>query len=348
MAENEIVAKVSNRIEKMKTEQGLTLPANYSVGNALNSAYLILADTSNGPSMIDKCTPESVYKALLNMTIQGLSPAKNQCYFIPYGQTCSLTRSYMGSMAVVKRLKGVKSIEAYVVRQGNDFDVASEGEQVVVTKWQMHVDDLDKPITYAVCVIEKDDGTKSFTIMTKKQIDVSWSHAKTTKVQREYPDEMAKRTVINRAAKLFINTSDDSDLFVQAVNDTTSDEYGNDNRRDVTPAAESKGTQDLLDGFQSSNQSQEPSAASQSSEPVSTAKSAEKSANPSAKSAVTSKAAKPSSTAKDIIDGYENSQSSKGAETVDEDGHNVVIDHEDEEPVTHQGDIFNQHDNPQS
>ena len=45
---------------------------------------------------------------------------------------------------------------------------------------------------------------------------------------------MAKRTVLNRAAKMFINTSDDSDLLTGAINDTTSNEY-DDERRDVTP-----------------------------------------------------------------------------------------------------------------
>lgn len=45
---------------------------------------------------------------------------------------------------------------------------------------------------------------------------------------------MAKRTVINRAAKNFINTSDDSDLLVQAINNSTENEYDNE-RVDVTP-----------------------------------------------------------------------------------------------------------------
>lgn len=65
----------------------------------------------------------------------------------------------------------------------------------------------------------------------KKDIDTSWSHAKTKKVQNEFPEEMAKRTVINRAAKFYINSSSDNDLFVQAVNETTSNEYENDDKK---------------------------------------------------------------------------------------------------------------------
>lgn len=42
---------------------------------------------------------------------------------------------------------------------------------------------------------------------------------------------MAKRTVINRAAKAFVNTSDDSDLLIEAINNTTANEYQDDNER---------------------------------------------------------------------------------------------------------------------
>src|SRR5699024_6054644 len=51
--------------------------------------------------------------------------------------------------------------------------------------------------------------------------------------------EMAKRTVINRAAKAFINTSDDSDLLVEAINNSTENEYDNE-RVDITPEEEAK------------------------------------------------------------------------------------------------------------
>lgn len=61
--------------------------------------------------------------------------------------------------------------------------------------------------------------------MTKKQIDKSWSKAKVKSVQIDFPEEMAKRTVINRAAKQFINTSDDAELFSDAFNRTTEGDY---------------------------------------------------------------------------------------------------------------------------
>ncbi|MCW1910815.1 recombinase RecT [Lactiplantibacillus paraplantarum] len=236
---NELVTMVNNNIEDMKNNEGLSLPPDYSVGNALNSAYLILSDTSKGQPLLDKCDQGSVIKALMNMAIQGLSPAKNQCYFIPYGNQLVMQRSYFGSISVVKRLSNVKDIQAQVVHKDDTFKIGGKDGVLVVKEFEPSFENLDKPIIGAFAWIEDINGNRTYTVMTKKDIDTSWSHAKTKKVQNEFPEEMAKRTVINRAAKFYINSSSDNDLFVQAVNDTTSSEYENDDPKDVTPAKRS-------------------------------------------------------------------------------------------------------------
>ncbi|MDI5787414.1 recombinase RecT [Lactiplantibacillus plantarum] len=236
---NELVTMVNNNIEDMKNNEGLSLPPDYSVGNALNSAYLILSDTSKGQPLLDKCDQGSVIKALMNMAIQGLSPAKNQCYFIPYGNQLVMQRSYFGSISVVKRLSNVKDIQAQVVHKDDMFKIGGKDGVLVVKEFEPSFENLDKPIIGAFAWIEDINGNRTYTVMTKKDIDISWSHAKTKKVQNEFPEEMAKRTVINRAAKFYINSSSDNDLFVQAVNETTSNEYENDDRKDVTPTKRS-------------------------------------------------------------------------------------------------------------
>lgn len=58
---------------------------------------------------------------------------------------------------------------------------------------------------------------------------------------------MAKKTVINRAAKFFINISDDSDILADSINKTTADEYDNDRQlKDVTPAEKEETLDDIL------------------------------------------------------------------------------------------------------
>ena len=246
LTQRQITSSVANRIEEMKGE-GLLVAPNYSVSNALSSAYYALTNSNSG-NLLGKCTQDSIYNALLDMVTQGLSPAKTQCYFIPYGNKVKLTRSYFGTMKVVKQLPEVKDIYAQVIYEGDDVEIKNvEGHKVLVkhdTNWL----NQDNPIIGAYCIIEKVDGEKDLTIMTKKEIDKSWAQSKNKTVQNNFPQEMAKRTVINRAAKQFFNTSDDNDLFIDAVNRTTANEYDDDERsvKDVTPE---QGDSESIDSF---------------------------------------------------------------------------------------------------
>lgn len=203
-----IIEKVSDRIEAMKDEEGLALPSNYSAQNALQAAALKLQSVKDrdGRPALTSCTQASVATALLDMVIQGLSPAKNQCYFIVYGNELQMQRSYFGTIAALKRLDSIEDIDAQVIHQGDEFEIgADETGHIIVTKFKPSFANLDKPIKGAFAFIKLTNGRTDYTVMTKAQIDVSWSQSRNrqNKVQDKFSDEMAKRTVINRAAKMF-------------------------------------------------------------------------------------------------------------------------------------------------
>ncbi|HGI2021410.1 TPA: recombinase RecT [Streptococcus agalactiae] len=247
LTQKQVTSNVATRINQMKDSDGLMIAPKYSVSNALSSAYYAL---KNG-NLLNK-DQDSIYNALLDMVTQGLSPAKNQCYFVPYGNAVKLTRSYFGTMKVVKQLPEVKDIYAEVIYKGDEFKIKNENGRKVFVSHDTDWMNADNEIVGAYCIIEKEDSEKILTVMTKKKIDKSWSKAKTKNVQNDFPQEMAKRTVINRAAKQFFNTSDDNDLFVDAVNRTTENEYDNDRQvKDITP--QEKNSLDDLIGHQSEN-----------------------------------------------------------------------------------------------
>lgn len=236
--QKELTEKVGRRVAVMEQE-GLALPKNYNYQNALKSAFFELDKTPN----IENCTQASIANSLLNMITQGLSPAKTQCYFIAYGTELQMQRSYFGTIAALKRLKDIDKISAEVIHEGDVFEIGSNDEmETIVKKFEPKFENQDKPLIGAFAMIKKTDGTVSFTIMTKKEIDQSWrqSRRKSNSVQQNFAQEMAKRTVLNRAAKMFINTSDDSDLLSGAINQTTENEYDDDRneRKDVTPKDE--------------------------------------------------------------------------------------------------------------
>ena len=249
---------VLDRVKQMQDTQDLSLPKNYNASNALNAAFLELQkvqDRNHRPAL-EVCSHDSIVKSLLDMTLQGLSPAKDQCYFIVYGKELQMQRSYFGTVAAVKRLDGVKKVRAEVVHEDDAFAIgANEDMELIVKQFIPKFENQDKPIIGAFAMIKTDEGT-DFTVMTKKEINQSWAQTrqKNNKVQQNFSQEMAKRTVLNRAAKMFINTSDDSDLLTGAINGTTSNEY-DDERRDVTPVEDEKqSTDELLEGFQKSQE----------------------------------------------------------------------------------------------
>lgn len=250
--QKDITDQVSNRISQLQ-DDGLALPKDYNPQNALKAAWFKLQQTkdrSNRPAL-QVCTRSSIANALLDMVTQGLSPAKTQCYFIVYGNEVQLQRSYFGTIAAVKRLSSVKDIDAQVVHQGDEFAIgADELGRINVTKFVPKFENLDKSIKGAFAFIELANGDVHYTVMTQKQIMTSWGQSRQHNVQQKFADEMAKRTVINRAAKIYINTSDDSDLLTGSINTVTANEYEDEpERKDVTPEASKSTADKLVQGF---------------------------------------------------------------------------------------------------
>lgn len=238
--QKDITDSVSQNIERLQSE-GLSLPANYSHSNALKSAFFKLQevkDKSNRPAL-EVCTKESIANALLDMVVQGLSPAKTQCYFVVYGTQLQMLRSYFGTQAVLKRLSGVNDIWANVIYKDDEFQYENDRGREKLVSHKTSFENRDKDIIGAYAIIQTADDQEIMTAMTKKELEVSWGQSKTVQaVHKKFPGEMAKRTVINRAAKAFINTSDDSDLLVEAINNTTENEYEERERKEINPQNE--------------------------------------------------------------------------------------------------------------
>lgn len=257
--QKQMTSNILGRVEEMKTD-GLALPKNYNASNALNVAFLELVDMRvKGRPLLEVVSKKSVYQSLLNMVLQGLSPAKNQVYFIPYGNELQMQRSYFGTQAALKRLSGVKNIWAEVIRKGEKFEFENDQGRKRLTNHEQTFETLDNEIVGAYAVIDTKDEGQLLEVMTRKQIDASWSQAKTSSVHNKFGDQMAMRTVINRAAKNYINTSDDSDSLIHAINNTTENEYNEETRRkDVTEAQQDEKTENLLDEFKKKTKKKEP------------------------------------------------------------------------------------------
>lgn len=229
-----IAEVVLNKITIMQRESGLALPADYSPGNALNSAWLKLQEvkTKSGKPVLEACTPASISLALLDMVIQGLNPAKNQCYFVAYGSDLTLMRSYMGTVTAAKRFGDVEDVFGQVVYAEDDFEYEIDPKTSIksVTKHKQALKNTYGDIIAAYATVVLKSGKVYQEIMNIDEIKKAWAQGSgygKSKTHTNFAQEMCKKTVINRACKLFVNTSSDDGILAESFNHTTENEYLN-------------------------------------------------------------------------------------------------------------------------
>lgn len=218
--QEETVNAVLMQVKSLDEKGGLHLPADYSPGNALKSAWLILLEAvdSNKKPVLESCSKESICNAMLDMTVQGLNPMKKQCAFIAYGGKLRMQPEYHGNIALARRFGNVKHVRANCIYQGDEFEYSKDGETGLtkIIKHEQKIANIDiNKIIGAYAHIIQEDGTVHVEIMTKLQIQTAWNMGHgggTTKAHKNFTDQMCMKTVINRGCKLFISTSNDGGL----------------------------------------------------------------------------------------------------------------------------------------
>lgn len=219
---------IGNNIKLELTRAKVVTPSDYSLENAMKSAYLILqeiVDRNKRPAL-EVCTADSINNALLDMAIQGLSPAKKQCYFIIYGTQLQMQRSYMGAQAVAKRVDPrISDIRAEVIYEDDQFDYVIVNGKKLVKLHTQSIKSIMKNAIIGAYAVAVDDGESPLhtEIMTYEEIKQAWKQSKMNTVlasgtvnadstHGKFSGEMAKKTVINRICKKIINTSTDATL----------------------------------------------------------------------------------------------------------------------------------------
>jgi recombination protein RecT len=228
-----ITDEVLVKIQKFERAGQIFFPDNYSPENALKSAWLKLQEVKDktGKLALQVCSRPSIANTLLNMVIQGLNPAKNQCYFIPYGNQLTLMRSYFGTIAVAKQFREIKDVPAEVIYEGDELDYEIIKGKTIITKHKRKFGNIDKTkiIGAYATIVYFEEGKEESLIMTIDQIKTSWKKSKTNpnsaeSVHSQFTEDMCKRTVINKICKYYINTKDDSNLNLLKEAFNTSDE----------------------------------------------------------------------------------------------------------------------------
>ncbi len=226
VVKKDISAQVLAKVDTFQKSGELRIPKDYSPENALKSAYLILTDPRN--NLLAKCTKESVANALLKMVVWGLSPLKKQCDFIPYGDKLECTPEYTGNIVLAKRYGNLKWIKANAIFENDEFvfQVDADTGCKRIVKHEQSLESIgSKNLKGAYAIYQLNDGTTDVEVMSMIQIRDAWNQGPmkgNSPAHKNFPDQMAMKTVINRACKMLVRSSDDSALYTGDENDDIS------------------------------------------------------------------------------------------------------------------------------
>lgn len=233
--EKTIVDSVLNRVRAFENRGELKFPTNYVPENALKSAWLELQEVKdkNYKPVLEVCTQASIANSLLNMVVQSLNPAKYQCYFIAYGNKLQMQRSYFGSMHVAKTVEPrIEDIYAATVYEGDEFVYEIRYGKKIVTLHKQKIENVNKQKIVAVyATVLYKDGRALSTVMTYDEVKQAWLQSpmkvvdekgklKSGSTHDKFTADMAEKTVINKACKYIINSSDDSTIVAKYAKTT--------------------------------------------------------------------------------------------------------------------------------
>ena len=231
---------VNNTMAKY-IEQGLVVPKDYNVQNAVIGSYLIIQQDDK----LKNCDKTSIASSLIDMAVLGLNASKNQCYFVPYAGKLQLQSSYFGKITSIRRIKGVIDVRADVIYKGTDYELEVDdygNDTIKILKSCPLEERSFENIIGAWAKVILDEniwGSKSYTcIMTLDQIHKAWNQGATkgkSPAHTNFTDEMCKKTVINRCCKGFVNSAKDQDIFIETLNRTISNEYEEEQTSFVKP-----------------------------------------------------------------------------------------------------------------
>lgn len=247
---SEIITKQPNSLDEWVTQQiqlvsntmeerQIAYPSGYAVRNGMMSAMLAIqnAKDSSGKPALQVVKKDSITKFLLEVVQHGLYANKTHFYPVVFGDQLVLLTSYMGEAYKLKQNdKNVKDVFAQVVYEKDKFSYDVRHGYKIITKHEQELENIDNTkIRAAYATVIYKDGTEVSEIMTLDQIKKSWSMGQAkgeSKAHKLAPDEMCKKTVIRRIAKM-LNAINNDSLFDQA--------------EEIEEDHDSKANQDIID-----------------------------------------------------------------------------------------------------
>ncbi len=223
--------KVKEKMLKLISEEDYLREASFAMQAINQSEYL------------QKCSKESLLKAVFNTATTGLSlnPVLKFASLVPRyigGQyQCVLEPQYQGLVKLITDTGSVQNVYAHNVCEEDEFDVQYGTTTEIIHKPKFK----SKTITHSYAVAILPNGTKQFEVMTKEELDYirgmseSYKAFEAKKIKSciwvQHEGEMCKKTVIKRLVK-YLPKTDKYERLAEAVELDNQDYPASDNQQD--------------------------------------------------------------------------------------------------------------------
>lgn len=195
------------------TEQQFAREINFAMQSLMGNDFLLNCAKQN---------PEYLVEAIKNVSLTGLTlnPELRLGYLIPYKGKIAFRSSYMGKVDILIRSGMVKWIEANLVYEKDLFKIQKGNEDKIIHEPDVFASDRGN-IKGGYWIATLPSGLKVSGTMSKDEIDTIKQRSESVKAGKQSPwdsdyEEMAKKTIINRAFKS-LPKSELSDSIIKAL-----------------------------------------------------------------------------------------------------------------------------------
>lgn len=185
--------------DQFKKQLALAVPKHL---NADRIARIAATEVRKNKALLNT-EPTSFLGSVMQAAQLGLEPgsALGQAYLVPYGNQCQLIIGYKGMIDLARRSGQVLSLNAYAVREGDDFNFQLGLKPDIHHVPSLEANRITKPITYVYAVATLKGGGYQFEVMSRAEVEAVRAKAKSKNIWNSYFEEMAKKTVIRRLFK---------------------------------------------------------------------------------------------------------------------------------------------------
>ena len=221
-----IIEHILNAIE----DGAIKVPSGYNYKNALSMAKLgllgvktkhkapVLNEYNKTQETTSGCTPTSILNALTEMVLNGVSVLGNECYFIAYGLDLNCTISYTGKIGIARR-NGMEELNSSPIFKNDIFKYKIVNGNIEIIEHSQTLESRNSGLVGAYVVINHSGNKQRTEVMSIEEIEQSWKQGSGYSIAREtdgtinvskssvhikFAQEMATKTVTNRALKYFL------------------------------------------------------------------------------------------------------------------------------------------------